>query len=115
MRIASRDREGILIFDIEGDIYRSSEMPTTVHEAVKSQLQQGRRNILLNMENVSSIDSYGVGEILASYVSVQDIGGKIKLLRISKKLSIVLKLVGLLGVFEVFDNETDAIQSFSRT
>ena len=70
MQIATREAKGIVIFDIHGDICRSSDMQTTIHEAVKSQLEQGRKDILLNMENVSSIDSFGVGEILASYVSV---------------------------------------------
>ena len=115
MQIATREVGGIVIFDINGDICMSGDTQTTIHEAVKSQLEQGRKNILLNMENVPSIDSYGVGEILSSYVSVQDIGGKIKLVRISRKLSIVLKVVGLLGVLEVFDDETAALQGFAKT
>jgi anti-sigma B factor antagonist len=115
MQIDARELGDIVIFDMSGDFCRSSVLGKTLHETVKSQLEQGRKNVLLNLENVSSIDSFGVGEILASYISIQNIGGKIKLIRISRRLCIVLKVVGLDRVFEVFDSETSALQSFSKT
>ena len=114
MHIATREVEGVVIFDIMGEICRSHVMETTLHQVVKSELERGRRNILLNLENVEFIDSFGVGEILASYVSIQNMGGKIKLIRISRRLGIVFKVVGLDRVFEVFDNEIAALQSFVK-
>ena len=115
MHIATRDAGSAIIFDITGEICRSPATDTTLHEIVKSQLERGRRNILLNLENVEFIDSFGVGEILASYISIQNLGGKIKLIRISRRLGIVFKVVGLDRVFEVFDNESAALQSFAKS
>jgi anti-anti-sigma factor len=113
MQIITREVESAVILDITGEIHRSSIMETTLHQVVKTQLERGRRNILLNLEKVEFIDSFGVGEILASYISIQNLGGKIKLIRISRKLGIVFKVVGLDRVFEVFDDEVAALQSFA--
>lgn len=114
MNIATREVGSIVIFDITGEICRSRVMEITLHQAVKSQLERGTRNILLNLENVEFIDSFGVGEILASYISIQNLGGKIKLIRISRRLGIVFKVVGLDRVLEIFDNEAAALQSYAK-
>ncbi len=114
MIITIRDLGDVVIFDIEGEIQRSGHKEPNLHQAVKSQLDSGRRKILLNLENVGFIDSYGVGEILASYTSTQNLGGKIKLAGISKKLGLVFKITWLDRVFEVFDDEAAALQSFAK-
>jgi len=114
MDITIRDIDNIVVLDIKGEIRRSDVMETTLHQVVKCQLERGRRNFLLNFENVEFIDSFGVGEILASYTSVQNLGGKIKLARISKKLSLVFKITWLDRIFESFDSEADALQSFAK-
>ena len=114
MQILTRETGKIVILDIVGEIRRSHFEETTLHQVVKSQLELGRRDILLNLEKVDFIDSWGVGEMLASYTSTQNLGGKIKLTRISKKLDFVLMVTGLKRVLEVFDNETAALQSFAK-
>jgi anti-sigma B factor antagonist len=114
MHIITREAGDVVVFDIVGEIRRSNAIETTLHQVVKSQLEQGRRDILFNLENVDFIDSFGVGEILASYISIQSLGGKIKLVRISKKLGVVFKVVGLDRVLEVFENEITALQSFIK-
>ena len=114
MHITTREVGSVVIFDVTGEICRSHVTEITLHQVVKSQLERGRRNILLNLENVEFIDSFGVGEILASYVSIQNLGGKIKLIRISRRLGIVFKVVGLDRVFEVFDSESAALQSLAK-
>jgi len=115
MDITTRDIGDIVVFDIKGEVVRSEIHKATIHEAVKSQLEQGRRNILLNLENVAIIDSWGVGEMLASYTSIQNLGGKIRLASISRKLEIVFKVTLLDRVFEIFDNEAAALGSFTKT
>jgi anti-anti-sigma factor len=72
----------------------------------------GTRNILFNFEKVEFIDSFGVGEILASYISTQNLGGKLKLARISKKLYLVFQVTMLTKVLEIFDSEESAMQNF---
>jgi anti-anti-sigma factor len=112
MVINTREKEDVIIFDIEGEIRRSDINDATLHQLVKSQLERGKRNILLNFQNVEFIDSFGVGEILASYISTQNLGGKFKLAKISKKLYLVFQVTMLTKVLEIFDSEESALSSF---
>jgi anti-sigma B factor antagonist len=114
MDITLREIGDVVVFDIKGEILRSDVMETTLHQAVKCQLERGRRNFLFNFEHVEFIDSFGVGEMLASYTSTQNLGGKIKLVRISKKLVLVFKITWLDRIFESFDSEAAALQSFAK-
>ena len=66
MQIKSREKNEVIIFDIEGEIRRSDITDITLHQMVKDQLDVGKRNILFNFQNVEFKDSFGVGEILAS-------------------------------------------------
>ena len=112
MIIKTRQKDDVVIFDIEGEIRRSDMSETTLHELVKDRLVAGTRNILFNFERVEFIDSFGVGEILASYISTQNLGGKLKLARISKKLYLVFQVTMLTKVLEIFDSEESAMQNF---
>jgi anti-anti-sigma factor len=114
MEINTRDLDHIVIFDINGEIRRPDMSDTTLHQLVKAQLERGKRDILLNFENVDFIDSFGVGEILASYISTQNLGGKLKLVRISKKLYLIFQVTRLHTVLEIFDDETAALKSFEK-
>jgi len=114
MEIRTRDYNSIVIFDIDGEIRRSDMTDETLHQLVKSQLERGRRDILLNFENVEFVDSFGVGEILASYISTNNLGGKLKLVRISKKLYLIFQVTGLVRVLEIYDDEDAALKSFGR-
>jgi anti-anti-sigma factor len=84
----------------------------TLHQLVKDQLDVGKRNILLNFKDVEFIDSFGVGEILASYISTHNLGGKLKIAKISKKLYLVFQVTMLTKVLEIFDEEELALNSF---
>lgn len=103
----------MIIFDLEGEIRRSDVSDVTLHQLVKDQLDAGERNILLNFEKVDFIDSFGVGEILASYISTHNLGGKLKLAKISKKLYLVFQVTMLTNVLDIFDEEELALNSFS--
>ncbi len=112
MNIQKREQNGVIIFDIEGEIKRSDISDVTLHQLVKDQLEAGRKHILLNFQKVDFIDSFGVGEILASYISTHNLGGKLKIARISKKLYLVFQITMLTKVLEIFDEEDTAIESF---
>ncbi|OGD28209.1 MAG: hypothetical protein A2Y56_06955 [Candidatus Aminicenantes bacterium RBG_13_63_10] len=114
MNIEKRVQNDVTIFDIEGEIKRSDISDVTLHQLVKEQLESGRRHILLNFYRVDFIDSFGVGEILASYISTHNLGGKLKLARISKKLYLVFQITMLTKVLEIFDEEDRAIESFLK-
>ena len=112
MKINPRFKDDVVIFDIEGEIRRSDITDVTLHQLVKDQLDGGRRNVLLNFERVEFIDSFGVGEILASYISTHNLGGKLKLIRISKKLYLIFQVTMLTKVLEIFEDEEAALKSF---
>ena len=112
MKIEKRLKEDVTIFDLGGEIRRSDIADITLHQLVKEQLDGGVRNILLNFENVDFIDSFGVGEVLASYISTHNLGGKLKIARISKKLYLVFQVTMLTKVLEIFDEENVALDSF---
>jgi anti-anti-sigma factor len=114
MVIDKRERNSVVIFDIEGEIRRSDITDVTLHQLVKDELERGRKQILLNFEKVDFIDSFGVGEILASYISTHNLGGKLKLARISKKLYLIFQVTMLTKVLDIFDEEDLALRSFLK-
>jgi anti-anti-sigma factor len=113
MTINTREKDGVVIFDIQGEIRRSETGTPTLHQVVKSHLDSDRSRILLNLSGVEFIDSFGVGEILASFISAQNLGGKLKLMNISPKLYVVFKVTMLTKVLEIFENEDKALTSFN--
>ncbi len=114
MVINRRDKNNVVIFDIEGEIKRSDITDVTLHQLVKEQLEVGKKHILLNFEKVEFIDSFGVGEILASYISTHNLGGKLKLARISKKLYLIFQVTMLTKVLDIHEEEDSALQSFFK-
>ena len=114
MIIKTREKGEVVVFDIEGEIRRSDLSETTLHELVKDRLMSGTRNILFNFEKVEFIDSFGVGEILASYISTQNLGGKLKLCRISKKLLLIFQITMLTKVLDIQEDCECALESFDK-
>jgi len=114
MIINKREKNSVVIFDIEGEIKRSDITEVTLHQLVKDQLETGKKHILLNFEKVEFIDSFGVGEILASYISTHNLGGKLKLARISKKLFLVFQVTMLTKVLDIVEDEETALQGFFK-
>jgi len=114
MNIHKREQDSVVIFDIEGEIKRSDITDVTLHQLVKEQLEAGKKHILLNFQKVDFIDSFGVGEILASYISTHNLGGRLKIARISKKLYLVFQITMLTKVLEIFDEEERALDSFLK-
>lgn len=114
MIINKREKNNVVIFDIEGEIKRSDITDVTLHQLVKDQLETGKKHILLNFDKVEFIDSFGVGEILASYISTHNLGGKLKLARISKKLFLIFQVTMLTKVLDIVEDEETALQSFFK-
>ena len=111
MKANTRKVEGVNIIDLSGRI-TIGEGTVVLRDAVRSLLQRHEKNILLNLADVSYIDSSGIGELVSSFTTLSSQGGKLKLLRLTKKVHDLLSITKLLTVFEVFDDEAKAIQSF---
>ena len=112
MLIVRRELGAIAILDIKGELGPTPEEEVTLHQRIKRELEAGRRRLLINFAEVNFMDSAGVGQLLASLVSTQKSGGKLKLERIPSKIRILFKITAMEGLFEIFDDEDAAIRSF---
>ena len=84
-------------------------------DKINSLAMQGRRKIVLNLADVPYIDSAGLGEIVRTYTTISRQGGQLKLLNLTKRIEDLLSITKLLTVFETYDNEADAVRSFSSS
>ncbi|MFQ5525736.1 MAG: STAS domain-containing protein [Thermoanaerobaculia bacterium] len=111
MKVAIRHREGVTILEPKGKI-TIGVGDIALRDAVIDTLEAGALNILLDLGDVSTIDSSGVGEMVSAYTTVTNRGGKLKLLNLPPKVADILQITQLITVFEVFDDEDEAIGSF---
>ena len=111
MKASSRSVDGVEIIKLEGKITIGSS-DQQLREVIGNAIAAGRTNILLDLSGVTTIDSSGIGELVGSYTTVTNRGGKLKLLHLPAKLNELLHVTQLITVFEVYDNEQDALKSF---
>ncbi|MEU3278858.1 STAS domain-containing protein [Streptomyces antibioticus] len=111
MQITSRQVSGVTVLDMKGKI-TIGVGDVQLREAVHEALESGAKNILLNLASVSVIDSAGIGELVSSYTHVANRGGKLKLVNLPPKITYMLQVTQLISVFEVFDDEEEALASF---
>ena len=111
IEIQQREHEGITILDFKGRLTVGDDV-SRFREQLQKQIDSGHRNIVLNMEQVDYIDSTGLGALVMAYTSMQRAGGKIKLLNLSRRGIELLVMTKLTTIFEVFDDEQSAINSF---
>ncbi len=114
MRASIRQVEGVVIVDLSGRI-KLGEGSSVLRDTVKDLLGKGQKNILLNLGDISYIDSSGIGELVSAFTSVRNQGGELKLLHLTKKITDLLQITKLYTVFDVKDDEVEAISAFSLT
>ena len=111
LSIGQRQARDITVLDLEGDI-TIGEGASEVHSAIKRLMEQGKFKILLNLAAVDYLDSAGLGKLIAGYTSLRKEGGELKLLNLTTNVQDVLVITKLVTVFEVFEDEAAAINSF---
>jgi anti-sigma B factor antagonist len=111
MQLEQRIVGNVAIIKVIGDITFNSGN-TLLKDKVLSLLQQGQKNLLIDLGGVSYVDSAGLGELVQAYATTKNRGGALKLLNITTRLRDLLVMTKLLTVFETFDSETSAIGSF---
>lgn len=111
LNISKRQSGNVSILDLSGKI-ALGEGNRALHEAIRGLTADGPKNILLNLANVSVIDSSGLGELVAGYASVERSGGSLKLSNLSDRNIQLITITKLYTVFDVFDNEAEALASF---
>jgi anti-sigma B factor antagonist len=109
--IQEREREGIVILDLKGRLV-VGEPIAGLRERIRELSESGRNNVILNLQGVDYIDSTGLGGLVISYTTLKKAGGALKILNLSRRNIELLVLTKLSTVFEVFNEEQDAINSF---
>ena len=112
MKIDERSVGDVKVLDIAGQI-KFTQGDEMLKDKIHSLVHQGSKKILVNLGAVDYVDSAGLGELVGAFTTVTRAGGKMKLLNVTKKMRDLLSITKLLTVFETFDNEQDAVKSFT--
>lgn len=106
-------REGdVAVLDLKGRI-RISGATLVLHKSIRCLVDEGKTKILLNLADVTHIDSMGIGELISSQVTLNNRGGEMKLVHLTERLRDLMTITNLLSMFDVYDNEPDALASFT--
>ena len=111
LAVKERQAGDVTILDMDGAV-RMGEGSVALRNAIRGLVEQGKHKILLNLGGVKNIDSSGIGELIANYTTVSRDGGQLKLLNLTEKIQNLLVITKLLTVFDSYDNEAEALNSF---
>ena len=113
MKASTRQVNGVAVVDMSGRI-TLGEGSVVLRETVRDLITKGEKKILLNLGNVTYIDSSGIGELVSAFTTLRNQGGELKLLNLTKKVHDLLQITKLYTVFDVKDDEAVAIASFKK-
>jgi len=109
----SRQVNGVTVVEFSGSI-TSEEGSRVLRKTVRELSGRGSRNILLNLGEVTRVDTSGIGELVSAFTSVRSIGGKLKLFNLTREVHDLLQVTKLCTVFDVQEDEASAIASFQE-
>ena len=111
LKTSKRQVDGVTIVDCSGRI-TLGEGSVVLRDQIRDLLSKGNKRILLNLGDVSYIDSSGIGELVSAFTAVRNQGGELKLLNLTKKVHDLLQITKLYTVFDVKDDEAAAVKAF---
>jgi anti-sigma B factor antagonist len=112
LRMSTRQVDGVLVVDCSGRVMFGEES-ASLRDMVKNLLAQSPK-VVLNLREVNYIDSGGLGTLVSLFTTARNAGGAVKLARLSQRVGDLLQITKLLTIFEVFDDEEVAAQSFKK-
>ena len=112
VKLNTRQVGDVSVIDVSGRI-TLGEGSSTLRDALRELAGKGQKKILLNLGEVSYIDSSGIGELVSGFTSVTNSGGQLKLLNLTKRVKDLLQITKLYTVFDVHESEASAIRSFA--
>jgi len=113
MKASNRQVDGVTVVDMSGRI-TLGEGSVILRDTIRDLVGKGQKKILLNLGDVTYIDSSGIGELVSAFTAVRREGGELKLLNLTKKVHDLLQITKLYTVFDIKDDETNAIKSFAK-
>jgi anti-sigma B factor antagonist len=111
MKVNVRQRDGVTILDLKGKITIGMG-DVALRNAVQDAINGGSTKVVINLKDVTTIDSSGVGELVSAFTTATNRGVKLSLANLPSKVSDILQITQLITVFDVFDSEDEAIRSF---
>jgi anti-sigma B factor antagonist len=112
MNISERVAGDVVIVDVSGKVTLGDGGDAMLKDKMSSLVQQGQKKVLLNLGDVSYVDSAGLGAIVQAYATLNKNGGSLKLLNATKRIKDLLSITKLLTIFDTYDSEADAVKSF---
>lgn len=113
MKATNRQVDGIAVVDMSGRI-TLGEGSVVLRDTIRDLVGKGQKKILLNLGDVTYIDSSGIGELVSAFTAVRREGGELKLLNLTKKVHDLLQITKLYTVFDIKDDEATAIKAFGK-
>src|SRR6516164_1317598 len=113
MKATTRQVNSVSVVDLSGRI-TLGEGCSQLRELIRDLLSKGQKKILLNLGEVTYIDSSGIGELVSAFTTVKNAGGELKLLNLTKKVHDLLQITKLYTVFDVKDDEAAAVKAFAK-
>jgi anti-sigma B factor antagonist len=111
-KLSPRQVGDVTVIDVAGRI-TLGEGSSNLREGIRDMVAKGNKKLLLNLGDVTYIDSSGIGELVSGFTSVANAGGQLKLINLTKRVKDLLQITKLYTVFEVYEDEAAAIRSFS--
>jgi anti-anti-sigma factor len=111
MKVNVRQRDGVTILDLKGKI-TIGVGDVALRNAVQDAINSGATKVVINLKDVTTIDSSGVGELVSAYTTATNRGAKLRLANLPSKVSDILQITQLITVFDVFDSEDEAVRTF---
>src|SRR5256885_1430276 len=113
LKASSRQVDGVTVLDMSGRV-TLGEGSVVLRDTIRDILSKGNKKILLNLGDVTYIDSSGIGELVSAFTAVRKEGGDLKLLNLTKKVHDLLQITKLYTVFDVKDDEASAIAAYAK-
>jgi len=111
LNISERQADDITILDMNGDVI-FGQGNVVLRSAIRRLLREGKKKILLNFSGVGFVDSSGIGELVSGFTAINREGGQLELMNLPQRFQYLLEITKLLTVFDIFENERDAISSY---
>jgi anti-sigma B factor antagonist len=112
IQVTTRQVGDVSVVDVVGRI-TLGEGASALRETIRGLVAKDHKKVILNLGEVSYIDSSGIGELVSGFTTVTNHGGVLKLLGLTKRVQDLLQITKLYTVFDIYDSETSAVRSFS--
>jgi anti-sigma B factor antagonist len=112
VKLTNRKVGDVVVIDAVGRI-TLGEGASSFRDSIRELAGKGERKLVLNLSDVTYIDSSGIGELVSGFTTIANQGGHLKLLNLTKRIQDLLQITKLYTVFDVYDDEAEAVRSFS--